>query len=96
MNLIAAITIQFAFVFEKAEDGIMERQPRPMDQRLMNRHDLIQMGYVAALMAIFALIGYQWFIAQGADAINATTMMVNVIVVSKIFYFFSIRTDQPA
>lgn len=96
INLIAAITIQFAFVFEKAESGIMQRQPRPMDQRLMDRHDLIQMGYVAALMAIFALIGYHWFIAQGADAINATTMMVNVIVVSKIFYFFSIRTDQPA
>lgn len=96
INLIAAITIQFAFVFEKAEEGIMEREPRPMTQRLMNRHDLIQMGYVAALMAIFALIGYYWFIGQGADAINATTMMVNVIVISKIFYFFSIRTDQPA
>ncbi len=96
INLIAAITIQFAFVFEKAEEGIMEREPRPVTQRLMNRHDLIQMGYVAALMAIFALIGYYWFIGQGADTINATTMMVNVIVISKIFYFFSIRTDQPA
>ena len=96
INLIAAITIQFAFVFEKAEEGIMEREPRPVTQRLMTRHDLIQMGYVAALMAIFALIGYYWFIGQGADTINATTMMVNVIVISKIFYFFSIRTDQPA
>ena len=96
INLIAAITIQFAFVFEKAEEGIMEREPRPITQRLMSRHDLIQMGYVATLMAIFALIGYYWFIGQGADAINATTMMVNVIVISKIFYFFSIRTDQPA
>lgn len=96
INLIAAITIQFAFVFEKAEDGIMDREPRPVTQRLMNRRDLVQMGYVAALMAIFALIGYYWFIGQGADAINATTMMVNVIVISKVFYFFSIRTDQPA
>ena len=41
INLIAAITIQFAFVFEKAEKGIMDRNPRPVTQRLMNRHDLI-------------------------------------------------------
>lgn len=94
INLIAAITIQFAFVFEKAEDGIMERSPRPMTQRLMNRHDLFQMGYVSALMAIFALIGYEWFIHAGASEISATTMMVNTIVISKVFYFFSIRTEQ--
>ena len=94
INLISAITIQFAFVFEPAAKGIMNREPRPVHQRLMNRHDLIQMGYVAALMAIFALVGYDWFIHAGADTINATTMMVNTIVFSKIFYFFSIRTDD--
>lgn len=94
INLIAAITIQFAFVFEKAEDGIMDRKPRPITQRLMGKHDLIQMGYVSALMAIFALIGYEWFIRSGADVVNATTMMVNTIVISKAFYFFSIRTEH--
>ena len=93
INLVSAITIQFAFVFEPAAKGIMQRAPRPIHQRLMSRHDLIQMGYVSTLMAIFALIGYDWFIRGGADVINATTMMVNTIVFSKIFYFFSIRTD---
>ena len=94
INLIAAITIQFAFVFEKAEEGIMDRAPRPITQRLMNRHDLIQMGYVSALIAIFSLIGYTWFINTGSSVINASTMMINTIVISKVFYFFSIRTDQ--
>lgn len=94
INLISAITIQFAFVFEPAARDIMKRAPRPVHQRLMNRHDLIQIGYVSELMAIFALIGYDWFIRGGADVINATTMMVNTIVFSKIFYFFSIRTND--
>ena len=94
INLIAAITIQFAFVFERAEEGIMDREPRPITQRLMNRHDLIQMGYVSALIAIFSLIGYVWFIHTGSSVVNATTMMINTIVISKVFYFFSIRTDQ--
>ena len=96
INLIAAITIQFTFVFERAEKGIMEREPRPVTQRLMDRHDLIQMGYVSALIAIFSLIGYEWFINSGSSVVNATTMMINTIVISKIFYFFSIRTDQYA
>ena len=94
INLISAITIQFAFVFEPAAKNIMKREPRPVHQRLMNRHDLIQIGYVSALMAIFALVGYDWFIRGGADVANATTMMVNTIVFSKIFYFFGIRTDN--
>lgn len=94
INLIAAITIQFAFVFERADEGIMDRKPRPITQRLMNRHDLIQMGYVSALIAIFSLIGYVWFINSGSSIANATTMMINTIVISKVFYFFSIRTDQ--
>lgn len=94
INLVAAITIQFAFVFEKPEEGIMDRKPRPVTQRLMGRHDLIQMGYVSALIAIFSLVGYDWFIGNGSDVVNATTMMINTIVISKLFYFFSIRTNH--
>lgn len=96
INLIAAITIQFAFVFEKAAPDIMKRRPRQRDQRLMSRYDLFQMAYVSALMAIFALVGYEWFINAGANKINATTMMINTIIMSKVFYFFSIRTDHYA
>lgn len=92
INLVAAITIQFAFVFEKAAPGLMDRPPRPVSAKLMNRHNLIQMGYVSALMAIFALIAYDWFTGHDSSVINATTMMINVIVISKLFYFFSIRT----
>ena len=96
INLVAAITIQFAFVFEKAEPGLMKRAPRPVTSRLMGRHDLVQMGYVAALMAIFALVSFDWFTGHGSSALNATTMMINVIIISKLFYFFSIRTDHYA
>ena len=49
--------------------------------------DIRQMGFVAALMAGFALIAYEWFISMGVSEISASTM---------IFYFFSIRTDDFA
>ena len=96
INLISAITIQFAFVFEEAESDLMDRKPRSLSQKLMNMSDIRQMGFVAVLMAGFALIAYEWFISMGVSEISASTMMVNMIVISKIFYFFSIRTDDFA
>ncbi|MSE00386.1 cation transporting ATPase C-terminal domain-containing protein, partial [Bacillus velezensis] len=53
INLISAITIQFAFVFEEAESDLMDRKPRSLSQKLMNMSDIRQMGFVAVLMAGF-------------------------------------------
>lgn len=96
INMVSAITIQFAFIFEPAEEGIMNRKPRDTSKGLLNKHDIFQMAYVSVLMALVSLIAYEWLIAQGADQPTASTMMVNIIVLSKIFYFFSIRTSRPA
>lgn len=94
INMVSAITIQFAFIFEPAEDDIMQREPR-RQKSLMDRRDVFQMAYVSILMAIISLIAYEIVISQGADQATASTMMVNVIVASKIFYFFNIRSSDP-
>lgn len=96
INMVSAITIQFAFIFEPAERGIMKRQPRQTGMSLMNAHDAFQMFYVSVLTAIISLIAHDWLLAQGADRITANTMMVNIIIMSKIFYLFSIRTSAMA
>lgn len=96
INLVSAITIQFAFVFEQAESSIMNKPPRTRSQKMFSKADLRQMALVSVLMATFALIGYEWFLHLGVSEISASTMVVNTIVISKIFYFFSIRTDKFA
>lgn len=96
INLVSAITIQFAFVFEQAESNIMNKPPRTRSQKMFSKADLRQMALVSVLMATFALIGYEWFLHLGVSEISASTMVVNTIVFSKIFYFFSIRTDKFA
>lgn len=96
INMVSAITIQFAFIFEPAEDGIMARAPRKTGQTLMNKHDIFQMAYVSVLMALIALWAYDWLLGQGVDQVTASTMMVNIIVISKIFYLFNIRTTKLA
>lgn len=96
INLVSAITIQFAFVFEQAESNIMNKPPRTRSQKMFSKADLRQMALVSVLMATFSLIGYEWFLHLGVSEISASTMVVNTIVISKIFYFFSIRTDKFA
>lgn len=96
INMVSAITIQFAFIFEPAEPGIMDRPPRKTGQGLMNKHDIFQMSYVSILIAIVSLLAHNWLLNIGADQTTASTMMVNIIVFSKIFYLFNIRTPKLA
>nr|WP_057002963.1 HAD-IC family P-type ATPase [Agrilactobacillus composti] len=94
INMVSAITIQFAFIFEPAESGLMQRPPRTSNASLLNKHDIFQMIYVSVLIAGIGIIAYDWLLSAGvANEITASTMMVNIIVLSKIFYLFNIRTN---
>lgn len=43
-------------------------------------------------MAVISLLTNEWILAQGVSQIVASTLMINVVVFSKIFYLFNIRT----
>ena len=92
INMVSAITIQFAFIFEPAEPGIMNRKPRKTGNKLMSRHDVWQIAYVSVLMAVISLIA----LGQGVSEAVASTVMVNTVVLSKVFYLFYIRTSESA
>ncbi|WP_407892743.1 HAD-IC family P-type ATPase [Lacticaseibacillus sp. N501-2] len=93
INMVSAITIQLAFIFEPAEDGIMLRPPRPNDAPMMNKHDVFQLLYVSVLISGIGLIAHDWLLRNGiASPAVASTMMVNIIILGKIFYLFNIRT----
>lgn len=96
INMVSAITIQFALIFEPAEDGIMQRPPRKTGAKLMNRHDVFQVTYISFLMAIIGMIVDTWFTGMGVSPEVTSTTMVNVLIVGKIFYLFSIRTPKLA
>lgn len=93
INMVSAITIQFAFIFEP---GIMNRKPRKTGNKLMSRHDVWQMAYVSVLMAVISLIAHDWLLGQGVSEAVASTVMVNTVVLSKVFYLFNIRTSESA
>lgn len=96
INMVSAITIQFAFIFEPAESGIMKRKPRRTENGLLAKHDIWQMAYVSVLVAVISLLTNEWILAQGVSQVVASTLMINVVVFSKIFYLFNIRTSDFA
>jgi magnesium-transporting ATPase (P-type) len=96
INMVSAITIQFALIFEPAEDGIMKRKPRKTGSKLMNRHDIFQMTYVAILIAAVSLMIDVFLRSRGVNDIITSTTMVNTLILGKIFYLFNIRTPKLA
>lgn len=95
INMVSAITIQFAFIFEPAEKNIMDRMPRRSADGLMSRMDVVQLGFVSVLMAVLSILAHDWILAQGVGEAAASTVMINIIVMSKIFYLFNMRTNSP-
>ncbi|WP_461214707.1 HAD-IC family P-type ATPase [Lacticaseibacillus sp. GG6-2] len=94
INMVSAITIQLAFIFEPAEDGLMMRPPRSNTAGMMNKHDVFQLIYVSVLISGIGLIAHDWLLRGGlASPAVASTMMVNIIILGKIFYLFNIRTS---
>ncbi|HIY92136.1 HAD-IC family P-type ATPase [Companilactobacillus sp. HBUAS56275] len=96
INMVSAITIQFALIFEPAEEGIMKRKPRKTGSKLMNRHDVFQMTYVAILIAAVSLIIDIYLNNKGVGEVISSTTMVNTLIIGKIFYLFNIRTPKLA
>jgi len=94
INMVSAITIQLAFIFEPAEPGLMNRPPRKTSAKLMNRHDIFQMTYVSVLIAATGLAVFE-ALGSNVSFTVASTMVVNIIIFGKIFYLFNIRTEAP-
>lgn len=96
INMVSAITIQFAFIYEPAEKGIMKRKPRSANASIIEKEDIFEIAYVSVLIAIAGLSVFSWLMSNGAGQAVASTVVVNLIVMAKIFYFFSIRTRNLA
>lgn len=96
INMVSAITIQFAFIFEPAEEGIMDREPRSSGASIIGKRDAIKIAYISVLIAVLGLFAFSWLTSMGVNQASASTVVVNLIVMAKIFYFFNIRTKSPA
>lgn len=96
INMVSAVTISFAFVFEPAENDIMNKKPRHKNENIIKKQDTIRILYVAMLIAGLGLVVNQYLLSNEVSHNIASTVTLNIIVFCKIFYLFNIRSEKSA
>ena len=91
VNMVTAVTLALALAFEPAEPGVMDQRPRPPKEPLITRPLAIRIAYVSVLMALIALVGFEWELIRGSSIEVARTTAVNVLVVGELLYLFNVR-----
>lgn len=95
INMVSALTIQFAFIFEPPESGIMTRGPRDIHEGILTKWHAVEIAYVALLIAGLGLIVYDYLIGQGMSATVGSTVALQIVIFGKIFYLFNLRNSHP-
>lgn len=91
VNMVTSITLDMALAFEPAEEGVMQRPPRPASEPLITRLLFVRVVYVSLLMMGAAFWVYHWELARGNELEVARTAVVNMLVMSEVFYLFNVR-----
>ncbi|MFC6176443.1 HAD-IC family P-type ATPase [Companilactobacillus huachuanensis] len=95
INMVSALTIQFAFIFEPPEAGIMARGPRDVKKGLLTRLDTFEIVYVSLLISGLGIWAFDFLTDKGMPEVVGSTMALNIIIFGKIFYLFNLRNDHP-
>ncbi len=95
INMVSALTIQFAFIFEPPEAGIMARGPRNVKAGLLTKLDTFEIVYVSFLISGLGIWAFDMLTSQGMPEVLGSTMALNIIIFGKIFYLFNLRNNYP-
>ena len=91
VNMVTAVTLSLALVFEPAESDIMQRPPRVPNAALFSGYFVWRTALVTLLAAAGVLGMFLWEQAQGASIEAARTAAVNTLVVIEVFYLLNTR-----
>ncbi|MGE2836278.1 cation-translocating P-type ATPase [Mycobacterium sp. SMC-4] len=91
VNLVTGVTLALALVFEKAEDGLMSRPPRPANQPVVRLADVSMIALVSVLVAGAALAVFFIGRANGYPLDEAQTAAVNMLAMGQLAYLFNCR-----
>ncbi|QZT63244.1 HAD-IC family P-type ATPase [Mycolicibacterium austroafricanum] len=91
INLVTGVTLALALVFEKAEDGLMTRPPRPTSQPVVRLADVSMIALVSVLVAGAALAIFFIGRANGYPLAVAQTAAVNMLAMGQLAYLFNCR-----
>ncbi|MCA1797967.1 MAG: HAD-IC family P-type ATPase [Xanthomonadaceae bacterium] len=96
VNMVTAVTLALALVFERAERDVMQRPPRPPDAPILSPMLIQRTVLVGALMLIATFGTFALERAAGAPLDYARTAAVNALVMCEIFYLLNTRSLTAA
>jgi magnesium-transporting ATPase (P-type) len=91
INLVTEVALGLTLAFEPTDPKTMTRKPRPPSAPLLDGPLVWQVVWVSLLMAAATFGVFMLAQSRGAPLDVARTMAVNTVVVTEIFYLFSIR-----
>lgn len=93
INLVSDGLPAIALSFEKAEQNIMQRPPRPPDQNVFANGMGLHILWVGMLMAAIALGAQAWALEQG---LHWQTIVFNVLCLSQMGHVMAIRSERQS
>ena len=91
VNMVSSVVLAMTLAFEKSEDDIMRRRPRPPGEPILSPFILWRVAFVSLLFSAGIFGKFALAQVQGASVEEARTIAVNTLVVMEIFYLFSVR-----
>jgi magnesium-transporting ATPase (P-type) len=100
INLVAAVALALPLAFEQKEPNVMQRRPRPPNERILSGLVVRRTIIASILMAAGAVWLFQWEHAaylsggaSGADSLaEAQTMAVTAVIMFQVFYMLNSRS----
>ena len=103
INLLTDSLPALALGVDPVERDIMRRPPRRLDDRVIDREMWSTIGFVGAVMAVAALLGFDWFLPGGlfdgphtTDETHARTVAFTVLVLAQLFNVLNCRSEHAS
>ncbi len=91
VNMVTAVTLALALIFEPPEKDVMRRPPRPPREPILSRILVWRTVFVGVLMLTATFGMFILERATGASIDTARTVAVNTLVICEIFYLLNSR-----
>ncbi|OUD14208.1 cation-translocating P-type ATPase [Thioflexithrix psekupsensis] len=92
LNMTTALFLGLMLAFEPQESGVMLRQPRHVDEPILNTDIMIRIFLISFLLLFGAFGIFTWSQMQGASEAESRTLAVTLFVIVQSFYLLNCRS----
>lgn len=93
INLITDSLPAIAIGMEPGNEDILAQKPRDLDESLLNKETLLQIGFEGIIISIFTMLGY--FIGLRSDELTASSMAFGILCLARLLHGFNCRSNLP-